>query len=71
MPRKRPRDEQPSAGKQISFRAPPDLERRLEYVAKWLGLDGSNLVRMILVENIAQYERRARLLEQEAPDQTN
>lgn len=58
--RKKPAEEQPSAGRPINFRAPPDLAARLDFVAERLGLDVSNLVRMVLYENLAAYERRAR-----------
>lgn len=47
------------AGKQVNFRAPDDLAVRLEDVAEGLGLDLSNLVRMVLYENLAAYEERA------------
>lgn len=60
-----PQDEQPSAGRPINFRAPSDLAARLDFVAEALGLDVSNLVRMVLYENLSTYERRARQLKQE------
>lgn len=62
--KKKPADEQVSGGRPINFRAPPDLATRLDFVAEKLGLDVSNLVRMILYENLAQYERRAKMIEQ-------
>ena len=55
--------DRPSEGKQINFRAPPDLAERLEAVAEALGLDVSNLVRMVLKENLREYERRAKQVE--------
>jgi hypothetical protein len=45
-------------GDQVNFRAPGDLHSRLEAVAAGLGLDVSNLVRMVLYENLATYEER-------------
>lgn len=56
---------QPSEGRPINFRSPPDLSARLDYVAKRLGLDVSNLIRMILYENLAQYEERAKQIDRE------
>lgn len=49
----------PGVGRQINFRAPPDLVQRLETVAEALALDVSSLIRMVLAENLARYERRA------------
>ena len=46
------------AGRPITFRAPQDLAPRLDAVALGLGLDVSNLVRMVLYENLEQYEER-------------
>lgn len=57
MARRRTEDK-PSEGKQINFRAPNDLSERLDAVASGLGLDVSNLVRMVLYENLDQYEER-------------
>ncbi len=52
-------DGSPSDGKAINFRAPKRLAERLEHVADALGLDVSNLIRMVLSENLAEYEQRA------------
>lgn len=46
-------------GKQINFRAPPDLQSRLEDTAETLGLDVSALVRLVLTESLHPYESRA------------
>lgn len=62
--RKKP-DEKASDGKQINFRAPNDLASELEDVAEALGLDVSNLVRMVLRENLAQYRERADRIRQQ------
>ncbi len=48
-----------SGGRQVAFRAPDDLYAELERAANGLGLDISNLVRMVLRENIMTYVRRA------------
>lgn len=48
----------PTVSKQVNFRATGDLLPRLEDTAEGLGLDVSNLVRMILNENLSAYERR-------------
>ena len=55
--------EKPSddGGRAINFRASADLAGRLDRIADALGLDVSNLVRMVLKENLQQYEERARL----------
>lgn len=59
MAKKKPTDGQQSdAGRAVSFRATPDLAVRLDAVAEGLGLDVSNLVRMVLNENLAEYEER-------------
>lgn len=47
-----------SGGKQIAFRASDDLFEMLERAANGLGLDLSNLVRMVLREHIHEYLRR-------------
>lgn len=49
-----------SVMKQIAFRAPVDLVERVDKVSKQLGLDTSNFMRMLLVEQLSEYERRAR-----------
>ncbi len=48
----------PPKREQINFKPGP-LGPRLDDVAEALGLDVSNLVRLILNENIAKYEQRA------------
>lgn len=53
----------PNTGRQVNFRATDDFYGRLERVAGILGVDLSNLVRMILHENLPQYERRASQIE--------
>lgn len=62
--KKPPADDQSGGSRPINFRAPPDLATRLDRVAEGLGLDVSNLVRMVLYENLAAYERRVRELDQ-------
>lgn len=52
-------DSEPKGGRPVNFRAPPDLAADLDYIAEALGLDVSNLVRMILRENIKPYRGRA------------
>lgn len=58
MPRKKQKKEEGDS-KQIAFRCPLDILHRIEAVAPQLGLDVSNFLRMMLVENLAAYERRA------------
>jgi predicted HicB family RNase H-like nuclease len=48
-----------SIGKQFNFRAPTELQERLEATALALGLDISALVRLVLMENLHTYEQRA------------
>ena len=62
MPKGKSDTEKISSGRPINFRAPDDLAKRLDSVGEALGLDISNLVRMILYENIAPYEERAAVL---------
>lgn len=49
----------PDKDKQVNFRAPPKLYARLEDVAEAFGLDVSNLVRMVLNQNLPKYEQQA------------
>lgn len=58
MARKRP-DDKPSEGKQINFRASQSLAERLERTAGILGLDVSNLVRLMLSKHLREYELEA------------
>jgi CBS-domain-containing membrane protein len=51
-----------SGTRQFNFRASDALSARLEAVAEALGLDHSNLVRMIILENLPAYERRVEQL---------
>jgi len=44
---------------QMNIRVPDDLRARIESTAAVLGLDATNFVRMVLNENLAQYEQRA------------
>ena len=57
-------EESSKDGKSIAFRAPQDLVERLEHVADGLGLDVSNLVRMVLKENLTPYEDRVRQMQE-------
>jgi hypothetical protein len=50
----------PSIGRQVNIRIPPDLDGRLQFIADVLGLDISNLVRLVLNEQLHTYEARAR-----------
>lgn len=54
-----PQSENEPAGRNINFRASPNLAARLDTVAEALNLDISNLVRMVLSEHLAEYEDRA------------
>lgn len=53
----------PEATKQIAFRVPASLAVRLERTAARLGLDASNFMRMVLLEHMTEYERRADRIE--------
>lgn len=48
-----------SGGHQVAFRAPADLYAELDDISGTLGLDMSNLVRMILIENLHVYRAKA------------
>lgn len=68
MPKKRqPADDQPTSGRPINFRASADLADRLDRIAAGLGLDVSNLVRMVLYENLDPYEERVELRRKRRP----
>jgi hypothetical protein len=56
--RDKPLSSRSETDKQVNFRANLALHNRLQTVADSLGLDISNLVRMILHENLHLYERR-------------
>ena len=58
--RKQVADQESGGSRNINFRCPNDLYGRLEGAARGLGLDVSNFVRMLLVENIGRYEQRVR-----------
>lgn len=51
--------EKPAEERQINIRCGPRLYARLADVADALGLDVAPLVRMVLTEQLAIYERRA------------
>lgn len=53
----------PVGSRQVAFRVPDALWTRLEGVADRLGLDVSNFLRMMLIEQIGVYERRAERVE--------
>lgn len=57
----------PSVGRQINFRAPPDLEERLKDTGEALGLDISALVRLILTKHIHIYEAEAEAVRASRP----
>lgn len=63
--RKKNAGELSSAGKQLSLRIPQSLVQRLEVTSVALGLDVSGLIRMVLSENLAPYERRAEQVRQD------
>jgi len=66
---KRPQQEAEGGGsKNINFRCPGDVFARLGATAKALGLDVSNLVRMLIIENLGRYEDRIREIESKNPD---
>ncbi len=61
MPKSKPKPdaEKSHEGRAVNFRAPADLTELLDDVSDGLGLDVSNLVRMVLYEHLAEYKRRA------------
>jgi hypothetical protein len=59
MSRGRPKKQKSSStDRAIGFRVPAALYARFQAVAAALGLDVSSLMRMVLIENLSQYERR-------------
>jgi hypothetical protein len=52
-----------SGSRQLAFRVPNELADRVEAVAARLGLDTSNFLRMMLLEQVGSYERRADRIE--------
>lgn len=65
MARKRPAPGQspgrPPIGRQVNIRIPAELMTDLEYIGDALGMDLSNLIRTVLVEQLHIYLERARL----------
>lgn len=63
MPRKRPKAKPGEGGsakrKQYNVAFDTAFAARVDDTAEALGLDGTQLVRMIVRENIAKYEKRA------------
>lgn len=57
--------------RQLAFRVPESAARRVEKVSARLGLDVSNFLRMMLVENLVTYERRAERVEGGGPAEDN
>jgi hypothetical protein len=64
MPSKRGRPKGTQEGSQIAFRLKKELADRLEHAAEALGLDVSNLLRLMLSEKLAEYEARARRVQE-------
>lgn len=50
----------PEQSKQVAFRLPQSLVDRLEAAGDLLGLDMSNLLRMMIIEKLPEYEDRGR-----------
>lgn len=50
----------PTIGKQVNVRLPDELLQNLEYIGEALGLDLSNVIRMMLTEQQHVYLTRAR-----------
>lgn len=65
MARKRPVPGQspgrPAIGRQVNIRIPAELMTDLEYIGEALGMDLSNLIRTVLIEQLHVYLERARL----------
>lgn len=59
MAHKAAREDRPSEGKQINFRAGPDLVARLERTAGVIGVEVSGLVRLVLHRYLHVYEEQA------------
>jgi hypothetical protein len=54
-----------SDGRPISFRASQKLADRLDFIAEWLELDVSNLVRLVLSKHLHEYEEQAKAIQHE------
>jgi hypothetical protein len=55
-----PKKKKPGKSKQLNVRFPLELADRLEAAADMLATDPSNLLRMIVVEHLWEYEERGR-----------
>lgn len=62
MPRKRPKAKptDPATRRQYNVVFKPEVAVRIDDTAEALGIDTTDLVRMIVHENLAAYEERAR-----------
>ncbi len=52
--------DKPEPSKQVAFRLALTMVDRLDEAAKQLGLDTSNLLRMMIIEKLPEYEDRGR-----------
>lgn len=59
-----PKKKAPRLGKQLNVRVPEPMYERVEKCAIRLGIDSSDLIRMMLVERLSDYEERAAKAEQ-------
>jgi hypothetical protein len=59
-PEKKDSPKPPPLTRQVNVRFPEDIAERLEDAAAMLGVDSSNLLRMIVIENLPIYEERGR-----------
>lgn len=61
MPRRRkPTSSNDTKRQQFNVAFPPKMAARIDKVAEALGIDATNLIRMMIHESIAAYEERAR-----------
>ncbi len=68
MPRGKKKTDQTEPQKQLAFKVSQAIARRVEGAAESLGLDVSNFLRMMLLENLAEYEGRGRKIRGEDSD---
>lgn len=58
----KPNSEKLSSGRQIGLRISGQLDKDIAECSEALGLDDSNFIRMVLIENMGKYKRRAKAI---------
>lgn len=60
VPRPPKKNRSEASSNQVAIRLPLDVIKRIDEAGERLGLDRSNLIRLIIIEKLPEYECRAR-----------